>query len=97
MGEKTGSGDLYALPKDASVFAYAYNKDIFDEAGIPYPDPENPYTYEEFVQMYARNLQKIQTEMGKSTSGAVVWPMPLCFNSMYGQTELPIYPTIIKQ
>jgi multiple sugar transport system substrate-binding protein len=50
-GEKTGSGDLYALPKDASVFAYAYNKDIFDEAGIPYPDPENPYTYEEFVDV----------------------------------------------
>ena len=51
IGEKTGSGDLYALPKDASVFAYAYNKDIFDEAGIPYPDPENPYTYEEFVDV----------------------------------------------
>ena len=30
-GDKTGSGDLYALPKDASVFAYAYNKDLFDE------------------------------------------------------------------
>ena len=50
-GEKAGAGDLYALPKDASVFAYAYNKDIFDEAGIPYPDPENPYTYEEFVDV----------------------------------------------
>ena len=50
-GEKAGSGDLYALPKDASVFAYAYNKDMFDEAGIPYPDPENPYTYEEFVEV----------------------------------------------
>ncbi len=50
-GEKAGSGDLYALPKDASVFAYAYNKDMFDEAGIEYPDPENPYTYEEFVEI----------------------------------------------
>ena len=50
-GEKAGAGDLYALPKDASVFAYAYNKDMFDEAGIPYPDPENPYTYEEFVDV----------------------------------------------
>lgn len=50
-GEKAGAGDLYALPKDASVFAYAYNKDLFDKEGIPYPDPENPYTYEEFVEV----------------------------------------------
>ncbi len=50
-GEASGSGDLYALPKDSSVFAYAYNKDLFDEAGIPYPDPEKPYTYEEFVDV----------------------------------------------
>lgn len=50
-GEKTGEGDLYALPKDASVFAYAYNKDLFDKEGIPYPDPENPYTYDEFVEV----------------------------------------------
>lgn len=50
-GEHTGEGDLYALPKDASVFAYAYNKDLFDKEGIPYPDPENPYTYEEFVEV----------------------------------------------
>lgn len=50
-GSETGSGDLYALPKDASVFAYAYNKDLFDKEGIPYPDPENPYTYDEFVEV----------------------------------------------
>lgn len=50
-GKETGSGDLYALPKDASAFAYAYNKDLFDAAGLEYPDPENPYTYEEFVEV----------------------------------------------
>jgi len=50
-GSETGNGDLYALPKDASVFAYAYNKDLFDKEGIPYPDPENPYTYDEFVEV----------------------------------------------
>lgn len=46
-----GEGDLYALPKDFSVFAYAYNKDLFDEAGLEYPDPQKPYTYEEFVEV----------------------------------------------
>ena len=50
-GTQTGSGDLYALPKDASVFAYAYNKDVFDAAGVAYPDPNKPYTYEEFVEV----------------------------------------------
>ena len=50
-GEKAGAGDLFALPKHASVFAYAYNKDMFDKEAIPYPDPENPYTYEEFVEV----------------------------------------------
>ena len=50
-GTNVGSGDLYALPKDASVFAYAYNKDLFDAAGVAYPDPSKPYTYEEFVSV----------------------------------------------
>ena len=50
-GAQTGSGDLYALPKDASVFAYAYNKDVFDAAGVAYPDPGKPYTYDEYVQV----------------------------------------------
>lgn len=50
-GTTTGKGDLYALPKDSSTFAYAYNKDLFDKAGIAYPDPAKPYTYDEFVKV----------------------------------------------
>lgn len=50
-GTTTGEGGLYGLPYDSSVFAYAYNKELFDEAGIPYPDPNKPYTYEEFVDV----------------------------------------------
>lgn len=47
----TGEGSLYCLPKDFSTFAFAYNKDLFDEAGLAYPDPENPYTWDEFVEV----------------------------------------------
>lgn len=47
----TGEGSLYCLPKDFSTFALAYNKDMFDEAGLEYPDPENPYTWEEFLEV----------------------------------------------
>ncbi len=50
-GSKVGSGSLYCLPKDLSCFAFAYNKQIFDEAGIPYPDPEKPYTFAEFLDV----------------------------------------------
>ncbi len=50
-GKEAGSGSLYALPHDFSTFAFAYNKDIFDAAGVEYPDPENPYTWDEFVEV----------------------------------------------
>ncbi|MCM1040267.1 MAG: extracellular solute-binding protein, partial [Ruminococcus sp.] len=50
-GKEAGSGPLYCLPKDLSTFAFAYNKTLFDEAGVEYPDPENPYTWEEFLEV----------------------------------------------
>ena len=50
-GTNVGAGSLYALPKDLSCFAFAYNKDLFDEAGLAYPDPEKPYTYDEFIEV----------------------------------------------
>ena len=50
-GQTVGTGNLYALPKDSSVFAYAYNKELFDAAGLDYPDPNDPYTYDEFVEV----------------------------------------------
>lgn len=50
-GTNVGDGSLYCLPKDLSCFAFAYNKDLFDEAGLDYPDPENPYTWEQFTEV----------------------------------------------
>jgi len=50
-GTAAGNGSLYCLPKDLSTFAFAYNKDIFDAAEVAYPDPENPYTWDEFVEV----------------------------------------------
>lgn len=57
----TGEGSLYCLPKDFSTFAFAYNKELFDEAGLAYPDPENPYTWDEFVE--------VCTKLTKDTDG----------------------------
>lgn len=39
---------LYAVPKDFDTNAVFYNKEIFDNANIPYPDGE--WTFDEFVQ-----------------------------------------------
>ena len=50
-GKTIGKGSLYAFPKDLSCFAFAYNQDLFDAAGLTYPDPNKPYTYEEFKEV----------------------------------------------
>ena len=74
----TGEGSLYCLPKDFSTFAFAYNKDIFDEAGVAYPDPENPYTWDEFVEV-CKQLTKDTDGDGEvdqwGTANALQWAL----------------------
>lgn len=36
-GKTMGSGDLYCVPKDITPYVMYYNKDLFDEYGVPYP------------------------------------------------------------
>lgn len=47
----TPEGRLYGLPKDVGPFAFGYNKTMFEAAGIPLPDKEAGYTWEEFVEV----------------------------------------------
>ena len=51
----TYDGKIYALPKDMDTVAIWYNKDMFDEAGIPYPD--GSWTWDEFYDI-AKQLTK---------------------------------------
>ena len=52
----TLDGRLYAVPRDVAPFACVfYNKDLFDEAGIAYPDDN--WTWEDMLRM-ARTLTK---------------------------------------
>ncbi|MGV8968408.1 MAG: ABC transporter substrate-binding protein [Cellulomonas sp.] len=48
-GTTPGEGAIYGLPKDIGPFSLAYNKDLFDAAGITAPDPDSPWTWDEFV------------------------------------------------
>lgn len=48
-GTTPGVGAIYGLPKDIGPFALAYNVDLFEAAGVPLPDPDVPWTWDEFV------------------------------------------------
>lgn len=64
----------YGLPHDSSVFAYAFNKDLFDEAGLDYPDPENPYTYDEFVEVCKALTKDTDGDGEVDQWGCAFWP-----------------------
>ncbi len=51
---ETETGSLYGLPHDYSAFLYAYNKTLFDEMGVEYPDDDNPMTWDEFKEICAQ-------------------------------------------
>ncbi|MBI9113932.1 ABC transporter substrate-binding protein [Sanguibacter suaedae] len=63
-GTLQGQGSIYALPKDVGPFSFGYNKTMFEEAGIPLPDPDQPYTLDEFVDV-AKQLTKDTNGDGK--------------------------------
>ncbi|MFN8377443.1 MAG: sugar ABC transporter substrate-binding protein [Anaerolineae bacterium] len=54
--ELSHDGALWGLPRDASAFALYYNKDLFDEAGIPYPTEQlanGDWTWDSFAESAA--------------------------------------------
>ncbi|MEH7414462.1 sugar ABC transporter substrate-binding protein [Neobacillus drentensis] len=63
-GKNTGTGAIYGLPKDISGFALGYNKTMFEKAGIPLPDKDKPYTWQEFIDV-AKQLTKDTNGDGK--------------------------------
>jgi multiple sugar transport system substrate-binding protein len=49
------NGDIYALPSDLDLGLLYYNKEIFDEAGLPYPD--ETWTWDDYLNA-AKQLTK---------------------------------------
>jgi len=45
------NGKLYIIPNKANQWLLFYNKKIFDDAGIDYPDPKVPMTWEEYREI----------------------------------------------
>lgn len=64
-------GNIYTLPKDFSTLGVYYNKDLFDQAGIAYPQPG--WTWEEALEMM-RKLTRARGDGEVETWGVVVNP-----------------------
>lgn len=75
-GKLMGQGAIYAMPKDVGPFSFGYNKTMFEAAGIPLPDVDEPYTWDEFIDV-AKKLTKDNDGDGKldqwGTGLNVVW------------------------
>ncbi|GHU01889.1 hypothetical protein FACS1894147_02610 [Spirochaetia bacterium] len=57
-------GAHYGLPWIANPLMVYYNKSLFDEAGIPYPQPQSTWTWDEFI-----GIAKKLTVIKKDTLG----------------------------
>jgi multiple sugar transport system permease protein len=45
---RVGSGPLVGLPKDFTCVGFYYNRNLFDQAGVPYP-PNDGWTWDQFI------------------------------------------------
>ncbi|MBO5046613.1 MAG: sugar ABC transporter substrate-binding protein [Clostridia bacterium] len=66
-GKTMGSGSIYCMPKDITPYVMYYNKDMFDAYGVPYPDPETPWTPYEALDYWSMFGYSRSEELGGST------------------------------
>lgn len=80
-------GKTYAVPYRGGGYHLYYNKDMFDEAGIPYPDMYKSYTWEEFREI-AKQLT--HGEGGDKVYGVYMmgWPWMQMFQAMQSGTRI---------
>ncbi|PYE51899.1 ABC transporter substrate-binding protein [Deinococcus yavapaiensis] len=68
----TVNGKLYAIAKDTNSLAIVYNKDIFDEAKVAYPNANDTWT------TFADKLRKVRQALGNDYYG-------ICFPADYAR------------
>ena len=75
----TVDGEVYAIPRDVAPFACVfYNKDLFDQAGLPYPTDD--WTWDEMLEL-AKKLTKRDTSGRITQYGFYGWAWQ---NFIYG-------------
>ncbi|QUI24802.1 extracellular solute-binding protein [Vallitalea pronyensis] len=67
-------GKTSIVPHNTTKWVLYYNKKIFDDAGVPYPDPDVPMTWDEYRETAAKLTSG---EGGDKIYGALhmTWPM----------------------
>ena len=76
---------IYGLPVGAAVRVFMYDKKLFDKAGLPYPDPVKPMTWDELVALCTKltvveNGQIVQYGLSWSYSS-----LPSCIQQAGGR------------
>jgi len=66
-------GHLYCLGSYQGLLVMLYNKDMFDAAGIPYPEPWPPMTVDDFVDIACRLSDPDNQVWGAVYAGAMEW------------------------
>lgn len=69
-------GDVYGLPAFSDIWITLYNKQVFDDAGVPYPTAEG-WTWEKYIET-AKKL----TDSSKGIYGSLMLDYD-CYNYMY--------------
>ena len=93
----TWSGKVYGMPIGTSVSVLGYNKNLLKAAGVAFPDPVKPMTFDEFKTI-AKKLTK--TENGKIVQYALM-PTDILDYDMFVRMEggsvydNPVNPTKI--
>ena len=80
-------GRQYAIPFRTYVSVLAYNKDLFDKAGIPYPTSDyedKSWTWDKLIED-AKKLTKISSNPAESQYGLTLgWESPLEYLTLFG-------------
>lgn len=75
-GSQLGQGDLYGLPKDVGPWALAYNKDLFEKAGIELPPAEDgKWTWDDFLKDAQALTQDTNGDGKADIYGAANFPL----------------------
>jgi multiple sugar transport system substrate-binding protein len=74
----TYEDDKYAIPKDIDTIGLYYNKELFDEAGVDYPD--DSWDWEQFLEAAKKLTDK---EKGIYGFAAQLYPQAGHYNTIY--------------
>lgn len=92
-------GQLYCLGTFAGSVQMLYNKDLFDAAGIPYPEPWPPMTPEAFVDIACQLTDPEAQVWGGAAADPIAYmPMDMLY-SPDGRTALGYFngPEVVHQ